>query len=261
MRPNILVKRFPDGESYVRVLRLDSLKNRSVVIHKQLYPELEKNIFELLLILSVVRKNTKKISVFVPYLPYARQDRENKPGEAVSADVLCRLLKSHGVEKLITYDCHFLPRPGNFVRARLQIENRTAGPLLLAHAKKFFKGQKFIVVSPDQGASYFTKKEFAMRKHRKNEREIHKMHLKSDIKGKNVCILDDIISTGGTVLHAIKHLRKAGAKKIIVGAVHGVFALPDIAHKIEKNCALLFTTDSILNKEKKLKILKLPLEV
>ena len=101
MKPNILTKQFPDGESYVRVRNLRSLKNKSVTIYKRLYPDPEKNIFELLLILSVIKKATKKITIFIPYLPYARQDRENKPGEAVSADVLCRLLKSHGVPKLI----------------------------------------------------------------------------------------------------------------------------------------------------------------
>jgi len=256
MRPNIFIKQFPDGESYVWVQNLRSLKNKNVTVYKRLYPDAEKNIFELLLVLSVIRKATKKITVFVPYLPYARQDRESKPGEAVSADVLCRLLKSHGVKKLITYDCHFLPRPGKFTRVGLVIENRTVGQLLRAHAKKYFGREKFLTISPDQGTAYMS--HHAFHKTRRSAHKIHKMEGGVDVRGRNVCILDDIISTGGTILHAIKHLRKLGAKKIIVGAVHGVFALPDITRKIEKNCDMLFVTDSIPTSGRKLKVLKLP---
>src|SRR3989344_3364883 len=207
MRPNIFIKQFPDGESYVWVQNLRSLKNKNVTVYKRLYPDAEKNIFELLLVLSVIRKATKKITVFVPYLTYARQDRENKAGEAVSADVLCRLLKSHGVKKLVTYDCHFLPRAGKFTRAGLLIENQTAGPLLRTHARKYFKNGKFIIISPDQGAAYLSHQ--ALQKTRKGHR-IHKIEGEVNVKGKNVCILDDIIASGGTILKAIKHLKKLG---------------------------------------------------
>src|SRR3989338_11464111 len=212
MRPNILIKQFPHGESYVRVRNLHSLKNKNVTIYKRLYPEPEKNIFELLLILSCLKQTAKSIELFVPYLHYARQDRENKKGEAVSADVLCELLRNFGVKKLITYDCHFLSRPGKFSRAGLSIENISAGKQLLAHAKKYFGKEKFVVISPDEGASYFTesaqghslKKVRHESKATKNQihARIHKMEGEVPVRGKNVCILDDIISTGGTIIRA-----------------------------------------------------------
>ena len=255
MKPNILIKQFPDGESYMRVRNLRALKNKNVTIYKRFHPEPEKNIFELLLSLSVIKKATSKISVLVPYLSYARQDRENKTGEAVSADVLCGILKNFGVKKLITYDCHFLPRPGKFIRVGLRIENRSAKKILLDYAKKYFRNKEFTVISPDQGAAYLSHQ--ALHKTRKDHK-IHKIEGEVNVKGRNVCILDDIIASGGTILKAIKHLKKLGAKRIIVGAVHGVFALPDIVRKIEKNCDLLFVTDSIPTKDRRLKILKLP---
>ena len=66
------------------------------------------------------------------------------------------------------------------------------------------------------------------------------------IRGKNICILDDIIATGGTIIHAIKHLKEKGAKKIIVGGTHGVFAGETIAEKILKSsCSHIFVTNSI----------------
>jgi ribose-phosphate pyrophosphokinase len=258
--PNIVIKHFPDAESYVLIPNIQNLKNKKVTVYHRLYPEPDKRIFELLLVLSRIKKETKHIELFVPYLPYARQDRENKIGETVSADVLCKLLKSSEVKKLVTYDCHFLPKPGSFTRCGLVIENRSSGKQLFSYAKKYFGKEKFVVVSPDEGSSYFienakghTGHSLKKVRHESKEREgtgihadIHKIEGEIDVKGKNVCILDDIISTGGTIIKAIEHLKSHGAKKIIVGATHGVFAGENIAEKILRhNCDYLFTTNCI----------------
>ena len=266
-KPNIIIKHFPDTESYVQIPQIDSLKNKEVTIYHRMYPEPEKRIFELLLIISRVKKQNGKIELFVPYLPYARQDRENKKGETVSADVLCGILKSYGVKKLITYDCHFLMKPGNFTRNGLKIENRSAGKQLMAYAKKYFGKNKFVVISPDEGSSYFIENAqgHALQKTRKRneehglETEIHKIEGKADVKGKNVCILDDIIATGSTIIHATKHLKSLGAKKIIVGATHGIFAGDRIIEKILRSSINhIFITNAIPgNDTSRVKILKL----
>ncbi len=265
-KPNVVIKHFPDDESYVLIPRIESLKNEKVLVMHSLYPHPDKRIFELLLILARLKKETKNIEIFIPYLPYARQDRENKKGETVSADVLCSLLAQSGVKKLITYDCHFLAGPGKFVRQGLTIENLSAGKILVDYAKKYFakesSSEKFLVISPDEGASYFTENAqgHSLKKTRKSATKIHKMEGDFNIGGKNICILDDIIATGGTIIHAIGHLKKQGAKKIIVGATHGVFAKEGIEKAIIKAGAKrLFTTNSILseNPAKFVHILKL----
>lgn len=273
-KPNITIKHFPDTESYVKIPQINSLKNKKITIYHGLYPEPDKRIFELLLILSRVKEKTKDIELFVPYLPYARQDRESKTGEAISADVLCGILKNYGVKKLITYDCHFLPKPGNFIRNGLKIENKSAGKILYAQAKKYFTREKFVVISPDEGASYFTENAqghcHTLKKARKEckatgistgiHADIHKIEGSADVQGKNVCILDDIIATGGTIICTAKHLKCLGAKKIIVGATHGVFAGDKIAEKILANsCDRIFITNAILNKNyNEVEIVKLP---
>jgi len=269
-KPSVLIKQFPDTESYVFIPKIKSLKNTRVRLYHRLYPEEDKRIFELLLLLSRLKKETRHIEIFVPYLPYARQDKEHRVGEVVSADILCGLLKGFGVEKLITYDCHFLPKPGNFTRSGLKIENRSAGKLLLAHAKKFFKKEKFILISPDQGSSYFIENARGYALHKKRERtdgyhdkniksEVHLKDSEIDVKGKNICIMDDIIATGGTILKAIAHLKDRGAKKIIVGATHGVFCADKIIERIlASSCDEIFVTNSILCEEKSIKTVKLP---
>lgn len=257
-KPNVVIKHFPDTESYVFIQKIDSLKNKKVTVYHRLYPEPDKRIFELLLILSRLKKVTKNIELFVPYLPYARQDKENRHGEAVSADVFCGLLKSFGVKKLITYDCHFLPRPGNFKKKGLSIENRSAGKELMSYARKYFGKEKFTVISPDEGSSYFIENAqgHSLRKTRKKSKatntktgihaDIEKMEGEFDVRGKNICILDDIISTGGTIVKAVHHLKARGAKKIIVGAVHGIFAGEKIAEKIRRaGCKKIFVTNTI----------------
>lgn len=262
-KPNITIKHFPDTESYVFIPKINSLKSKKVIIYQRLYPEPEKRLFELLLILSRVKKETKDIELFVPYLPYARQDKEHKIGEVVSADILCEILKRYGVKKLITYDCHFLPQPGIFTRSGLKIDNKSAGRQLIEYAKKYFGKEKFIIISPDQGSSYFIKNAqgYVLKKKRKKKislinnqthGDIHTMKGGEGAKEKNICILDDMISTGGTVLRAIEHLKTKGAKKIIVGSTHGVFSGKKIIEKIlKKNCNQLFITNTIPNKNKK----------
>ena len=275
-KPNVVIRHFPDTESYVLIPKIETLKNKKVTVYHRLYPEPDKRIFELLLILSRLKQETKNIELFVPYLPYARQDRENKKGEAVSAYVLCGILKSFGVQKLITYDCHFLPKPGNFTRNGLKIENKSAGQELFIYAKKYFAKENFVLISPDEGSSYFTenaKGHYLTHSLKKVRHESKATGLKTgihadiktiegeiDVENKNVCILDDIISTGGTIIKAIAHLKSRGAEKIIVGATHGVFAGEKIAEKIVKNsCAKLFVTNAILgNDNQNIVILKLP---
>lgn len=269
-KPNIIIKHFPDTESYVRIPQINSLKNKIIIYHR-LYPEPDKRIFELFLVLSRLKKETKHIELFAPYLPYSRQDKENKEGEVVSADELCAMLKSHGVKKLITYDCHFLPKPGNFTRNGLKIENKSAGKILYANAKKYFGKENFMVISPDEGASYFTEnaQRYSLKKKRKQSKatgvntgihaDIQKLEGDVDVNGKNICILDDIIATGGTIMHASKHLKSLGAKRIIVGATHGVFSGEKIAEKIlSSSCEELFATNAIQREDKSVKILKLP---
>jgi ribose-phosphate pyrophosphokinase len=193
--------------------------------------------------------------MIVPYLPYSRQDKTFLDGEALSAQVLCGLLASFGVRKLITVDCHFLKKEGSFEYAGLKIKNISANHMLAEHARSKVGLDPLEVISPDEGASYLVS-EFggkSMQKTRgeyeKGEhayRSVESLERKFDVEGKNVLIMDDMISTGSTMLKAIENVRKGGAKKVLCAATHGFF-VKDSLYKLREEADIIFTSNSVPN--------------
>ena len=135
MEPNIEFKVFPDGDSYVRIENLSSYQGEEVKLYHRMYPNQDTCIFNALQILDTLKRVGAQTTMIVPYLPYSRQDKTFKEGEALSAQMLCSLLANAGVKKLVTIDCHFLKKQGEFDYAGLKIENISANKLLVEHAK------------------------------------------------------------------------------------------------------------------------------
>ena len=102
---NVEIKKFPDGDSYVRVPSAAEAAGKNTVVFNRLYPEQDSAIFQTILVLRAIRaQDPKSITLVVPYLPYSRQDKLFKEGEVKSAEILCELLKKEGVDKLVTFD-------------------------------------------------------------------------------------------------------------------------------------------------------------
>ncbi len=253
--PNIEIKKFPDGESYVRIPMLESCAGQNVTILHRLYPDQNQSLFELLLIVDELTFNDCKVTVVSPYLPYSRQDKKVLEGEIPGGKVVCKLLAQAGCKQLITLDCHFLKQEGQFTHADLPIKNISMNSQLIDYAKEqLFGGDSCEIIAPDQGASYMVKKQGgqAMTKTREGystggaiiSRDVEKMEGQVDVHGKNVLLLDDMISTGSTMLKAIERMREHGAKKIACAATHGLF-LGNSLDKLEALCDGVFVTDSI----------------
>jgi len=211
----------------------------------------------LLLILDSVKEaGAKHISVVVPYLPYSRQDKKKLNGEVASAFVVCNLIKRAGCDKLITFDCHFLNKEGPAKFGELEIENISMGKELVAHAKEdAFCGEHCEVISPDMGSNYlvvehggksYNKVRQEYKDDKINYRDIDQMEGDFDFKDKNVLILDDMISTGSTMILALEKLKNAGAKKICCATTHGLF-LYNCIDRIKKFTDCVYSTDTIIN--------------
>lgn len=262
--PNVEIKVFPDGDSYVRVEGAKEAEGKDVVILNRLYPAQDSAIFQTILIIRAIREHKpKSLRLVVPYLPYSRQDKVFKEGEAKSAEILCDLLRREGVDGLITLDCHFLKREGKFEYGGLKIANLSMNREIVEKAKGIAGGE-LEIMSPDEGANYLVE-EFggsSMKKERGDYgggagsgvggergsgeeiyRGIKKMEMERDVKGKSVLIIDDMISTGSTMLKAVENVKRGGAKKVICAATHGFFLKGSLGKL--KESGEVFVTDSI----------------
>ncbi len=252
MTPNMEIGKFPDGDSHVRILDFEKYKGREVTVYHRLYPKQNTGLIVLLLILDTLKAVGAKPSVLVPYLPYARQDKIKLNGEASSAKAVCGLLAEAGCEKLYTFDCHFLNSEGDHVFGGLNIHNISMAKALVNHAQQFFN-EPFEVVVPDAGAAYLVKdmggKHFnKVREEYKDGhigyRDIESLTCDFETNGKNFLVLDDMISTGSTMLKALEKLKECGAKKLCAGTTHGLF-LFNCLDKLRKLTDCVISTDTI----------------
>lgn len=252
--PNLEIGKFPDGDSHVRIPELSACKGNDVAVFHRLYPDQNSSLLELLLILDAVKyQGAKSITVVSPYLPYARQDKQTVDGEIASAHIVCNLIARAGCTKLVTFDCHFLNEEGEFMHGELKIHNISMRKEMIAHAKTQFAGGEFEIIGPDDGAAYLVKHAGGknLKKVRKSYegkkiayRHIDTMEGEFDVRDKNVLLLDDMISTGNTMIKALDKMLEGGAKRVACAATHGLF-LYNCLDRLRKSCDIVFASDTI----------------
>ena len=261
MEPNVEVGKFPDGDSHVRILELEKYRGQEVMVYHRLYPKQNTSLVVLLLILDTLKSLGAKTEVVAPYLPYARQDKTKLNGEVGSAKAVCDLLARAGCQKLHTFDCHFLNAEGEQTFGELKIHNISMAKALAQHAKSYFN-EPFDIVVPDAGAAYLVKelggKHFTkIRKEYDGDkiayRDVESLACDFEIHGKNFLVLDDMISTGSTMVKSLEKLKECGAQKIACGTIHGLF-LFNCLDKLAKLTDHVFSTDSIVSSQSQVSI-------
>jgi len=213
--------RFPDGECYTRI---DSEKlDDDVTIVQNTYPD--GNLVEMFLLQDAVRRlGARSTTLVIPYFGYARQDRVFKAGEPESAKVMCKHLDLV-CDRVITVDIHKECVLDNFTHPHKDLK---AAPVIADYFKD--KGID-LVLSPDIGAA--GRAEIVgkvmglpydhLEKTRFSGTDVRIAPAQMDCKGKRVLIVDDMISTGGTIIAASQALKEAGAAGVSVACTHGVF--------------------------------------
>ena len=239
------VKRFPDDECYVRIE--DDLDGEEVVVVQTTWPDM--NIVELLLLQDAVREfDVSSVTTVVPYYGYARQDKKFKDGEPVSARAIARAIQMQS-DEFLTVDVH-APSVISWFDG-IPAKNVSAHP----EVGRFLKEQGVeLVLSPDEGRWENAKRvateagceaDFLVKE--RLDGETVKMTPKSlDVRGRKVAIVDDIISTGSTIVKASEQLRAHGAATIIAVCTHGVFA-SDAVPRLRKACDAVYSSDTIEN--------------
>jgi len=216
---------FPDGES--KITFRHNLKKSVVLIVQSTYPPVDTNLLQILSIISEVKKISSKIYAIMPYMGYARQDRQFLNGEIATMSVVAKMLQAAGAKKAIVVDIHSKTALRHF---KIPTENVSAIPELAKYLKKL-KLKNPIVVSPDTGGSLRAKKfadilksDFITLKKSRNRKtgKVNIQSTKADVKGKDLIIVDDIVSTGGSVVKATQFLKKQKCKRVFVVCTHGL---------------------------------------
>jgi ribose-phosphate pyrophosphokinase len=213
--------RFPDGECYTK-LEGDAIDD-DVAIVQNTYPD--GGLVEMLLLRdAAVGMGAKRVAMVIPYFGYARQDRLFKPGEPTSAKVMCSVLDRF-CDKVVTVDIHKESTLEGFSHPHKDLK---AAACIAGH----FRGKGIdLVLSPDIGAKDRAKDVGSrlgvpydhLQKTRLSGTEVRIAPAEMDCKGKRVLIVDDMISTGGTIIAAASALKTAGASEVSVACTHGVF--------------------------------------
>ncbi len=246
------IKRFPDQELYVRVL--DDVKNEEVILVQTTYPD--PNIIELFLIQNaLIEAEAGDITTIIPYYGYARQDTMFKKGEAISAKALAKLISLNS-DKVVTVDPH-----KEYILDFFDTKAYSCSAVKKI-AEYLNKKSLDMILAPDKGALDRAKKASEiincdfdyMEKTRIDGKTVEIKPKNLDVENKKVGIIDDIISTGGTMALSIKELRKQGAKKVYVSCTHGLFAGDAIKKLSSAGCDEIISTDTIENKYSKVKI-------
>ena len=216
---------FPDGES--KITFRHNLKKSVVLVVQSTYPPVDTNLLEILSIISEAKKISSKIYAIMPYMGYARQDRQFLNGEIVTMSVVAKMLQAAGAKKAIVVDIHSKTALRHF---KIPTENVSAIPELVKYLKKL-KLKNPVVISPDTGGSLRAKKfadvlksDFITLKKSRNRKtgKVSIQSTKADVNGKDLIIVDDIISTGGSVVKATQFLKKQKCKRVFVVCTHGL---------------------------------------
>lgn len=243
-RAQVRLERFPDDECYVRIE--ENLDGEEILLVSNSYPD--RNIIELFLLQDALRNfELKSLTTFIPYFGYARQDKIFKPGEVISAMSMARRI-GQASDLIVLVDVHepkianWFDRPAISLSAMKEIGKYLAS-----------KGVE-IIISPDLGALEMAKTaaraanaEFDyIVKHRITADSV-RIELKSlNVRGKCIGIVDDMISTGGTIRESARNIYEQGGRKVYAACTHGLFS-KNALDMLQTEVDGIYSTDTIEN--------------
>jgi ribose-phosphate pyrophosphokinase len=243
------LKTFPDGEYCLRFE--GELKGEEAILVQSTGPPQDTNIIQLLLMIDATKDlGAKKVTAIVPYLAFARQDKRFLPGEAVSVTTFVKLIEACGADRFLTVNIH---SKDILKRFSIPTKNLSAITTLAQHFKNRGLEGAFSL-SPDKGAIELAEEANQvlgggcgwLRKERNRfTGEIQVEEKRFNVKGRDVVVFDDIISTGGTIAKAVKMLKTQGARRVYAACVHPLLIGEAEKKIVECGAEEIVGTDSI----------------
>ena len=220
------VERFPDGELSVRLD--EPVRGREVIIIQPTSPPVNDHLIELLAFADACRRaSAAHITAVMPYFGYSRADKRHGRREPITASMVAALMQAVGVNHVVTVDLHAPQIEGFF---HIPVDSLTTAPVMVEALRPGLPSD-IVVVSPDAGRVRMAT-EYArllgapvavLHKERASGVETRITRLVGDVRDRPCLIIDDMISTGGTIAESVEALLDAGARpEIIVAATHGL---------------------------------------
>ena len=241
---------FPDGEIIVKLE--EDVRGRDCFIIQSTYHPVNAHLMELLIYIDCLKRaSANRITAILPYFGYARQDRKDEGRVPITAKLVANLIETAGANRVLTMDLHAGQIQGFF---DVPVDHLHASPVLV----KYFQSIReqlgdIVMVSPDVGnvrmanayASWLGGNLAIVDKRRKSSHEVVSANVVGEVKGRTVLMVDDMITTAGTLCEAAKVLRDQGAIQIYAGATHAVFVGLAMERLAEAPIDHLVVTDTI----------------
>ena len=243
------VSNFPDGETRIEID--ESIRGADCYIIQSTSAPVNHNLMEVLVLADALRRASAwRINAVIPYFGYARQDKKVSAREPITAKLVANLLTTAGVDRVITIDLHAGQIQGFF---DVPVDHLTALDILGDHLAQGDLSDA-VVVSPDVGratearrlAKYLNLPLAMLYKRRKSPTETEVTHVIGDVEGLRPIMIDDMISTAGTMRRGIDALLRLGAKPgATVAATHPVFTPPALERLEHEAIDRVIVTDSV----------------
>ena len=242
------IERFPDGEKAVRVE--DDVRGRDCFVVQSTCEPVDEHLIELLIFLDCLRRaSASRITAVIPYFGYARQDRKDEGRVPITAKLVANMITTAGADRVLAIDLHAHQLQGFF---DIPVDHLT-GELVLCKYFRDMKINNLTVVSPDVGNMKMASKYAAhlggdlaiVHKRRLSGSKVEAQEIIGEVSGRNILMCDDIISTAGTVCSAAALIKEREAKKLYVGATHGIFAAQALDRLAQAPIDQVVVTDTI----------------
>ncbi|MGC3968695.1 MAG: ribose-phosphate pyrophosphokinase [Pirellulales bacterium] len=248
---NIALSSFPDSEISCKLE--ENVRGRDVFLVQSTCAPVNESLMELLVMIDSCRRaSAERVTVVIPYFGYARQDRKDEGRVPITAKLVANIIERAGAHRVLTMDLHAAQIQGFF---DLPVDHLYAAPVLNDHFRQMdYPPDDVVVVSPDEGsikrALGHAKRmgaRLAIVDKRRSSAEKTKQEniIGASVEGKVCFMFDDMISTAGSICGAAAKVAESGAKKIYVGATHGILCGNALANLEAAPIEKLVITDTI----------------
>ena len=243
------VGRFPDGEIDVKVN--DDLRGSDAFIVQPTAPPVNENLMELLLILDTcLRASAGRITAVIPYYGYARKDRKDEGRVPISAKLVANTISSAGADRVLTIDLHAAQIQGFF---DIPVDHLYAKPVLGEYFRSLDGLTDPVIVAPDMGglkrarayAETLGAQVAIIDKRRLAGDKVDWEHIIGEVEGRDALLVDDMITTGGSMVQAVRIVKEHGASRVFVAATHGVFCGEAIQRLDQSGADAVVVTDTV----------------